>query len=116
MKQGHIDIGEYPDSTGRVTYYRTPDSRSLVTLHTDVDDNPGLLVETICHESSHVVDAIFASMAESSPGEEIRAYMIGIVAREIFHSYIRTRGDKLRELRDGRDKDDTRRKDAGSAK
>lgn len=102
LKSCHLDIGEYPTSTGLTTCYRTPDPRALVTLNSEGDTDPLLLVGTIAHEAVHVVKMAFHAMAEDEPGEETLAYSVGHVASDIFTAYSLTRGKHLKKVANGR--------------
>lgn len=104
LKRANVDIQSYPcgNNTGMTTIYRDGDTRIVVALSEQVDDEPALLVGTLAHEAVHVANAIFESMAEKSPGEETMAYTVGRVTAELFLDYTRTRGGKLKELADGR--------------
>lgn len=101
LKKVHLDITEYPATTGMTTCYRTPDPRALLSLHEDLDGDPVRLVGTIAHEAFHIAQMIFREMHEDEPGEEIWAYTLGDITSTLFRDYSLTRGKKLEELARG---------------
>lgn len=98
LKLRHIDIGDYPETSGMTACYRTPDPRALVVIHTELDDDPIRLVGTLAHEAVHVAMMAFEQMHEDKPGEEITAYAVDQIASHLFEAFILTRGAKLRKL------------------
>jgi predicted metal-dependent peptidase len=82
-----------PDGMGAATHTltneRTGEVNCVVCINIVKRRSVGVLAALLAHEATHVMQAVFKRIGERYPGDEIQAYAIENITRELIDDYQR---------------------------